>query len=190
MSVQDSGPGKNEGGKTDGGKTDGGQNNGGHGNEGQEDRHPRTDLKIERPVRLAPSRAFELITRPEHLVGWWGPKGVTLGAHQLDFTRLGPWSSVMTEPEAGWHRVSGEVLSISEGEAVEISWAWHDRETDVRGHESRVRLAVRDDGAGCTILTMQQSGLADAESARLHHEGWSSSLGRIDAMITPPGPIP
>lgn len=150
----------------------------------------KTELMIERPVRLSPARFFALITRPEYLPAWWGPEGITLGEHHLDFTRPGPWSSVMTEPEAGWHRVSGEVLAVSDGEAVEISWAWHDRETDVRGHESRVRLAVRDDGAGGTILTMHQIGLADAESARLHHEGWSSSLGRIDAMITPVGPIP
>ena len=150
----------------------------------------QTDLKIERPVRLSPARAFEVITRPEHIARWWGPEGITLGEHQLDFSRPGPWSSVMTEPESGFHRVSGEVLAVSDGEAVEISWAWHDRQTDVRGHESRVRLAVRDDGAGGTILTMQQTGLADAESARLHHEGWTSSLGRIDAMITPTGPIP
>ena len=148
------------------------------------------DLKIEKPVRLAPERAFDLITRPEHLVGWWGPEGITLGEHLLDFTRPGPWSSIMTEPEAGWHRVSGDVLSVSVGVAVELSWAWHDRETGVRGHESLVRLKVRDDGAGGTILTMQQTGLADAESARLHHEGWTSTLGRIDAMITPTGPIP
>ena len=119
-----------------------------------------TDLTIQKPLRLAPGRAFELVTRPEYLPSWWGPRGVTLGEHDLDFTRTGPWSSVMIEAEAGWHRVSGEVLSVSEGEAVELSWAWHDHETGVRGHESLVRFSVLDDGAGGTILTMQQTGLA------------------------------
>ena len=149
-----------------------------------------TDLTIQKPLRLVPARAFDLVTRPEYLPFWWGPHGITLGAYDLDFTRTGPWFSVMIEAEAGWHRVSGEVLSVSEGEAVEISWAWHDRETGKRGHESRVRLSVLDDGAGGTILTMQQTGLADAESARLHREGWSSSLDRLDALIAPAGPIP
>ena len=149
-----------------------------------------TDLTIQKPLRLAPGRAFELVTRPEYLPSWWGPRGITLGEYDLDFTRTGPWSSVMIEAEAGWHRVSGEVLSVSEGEAVEISWAWHDRETGARGHESLVRFSVLDDGVGGTILTMQQTGLADAESARLHREGWSSSLDRLDKLITPAGPIP
>jgi len=149
-----------------------------------------TDLTIQKPLRLSPGRAFELVTRPEYLPSWWGPSGITLGEHDLDFTRTGPWSSVMIEAEAGWHRVSGEVLSVSDSEAVELSWAWHDRETGVRGHESLVRLSVLDDGAGGTILTMQQTGLADAESARLHREGWSSSLDRLDKLIAPAGPIP
>ena len=96
----------------------------------------------------------------------------------------------MTEPEAGWHCISVKVLAVSDGEAVEISWAWHDRQKGERGHESRVRLAVRDYGVGGTILTMQQTGLANAEAARLHHEGWASSLGRISALITLAGPIP
>jgi len=149
-----------------------------------------TDLTIQKPLRLAPARAFELLTRPEYLPSWWGPRGITLGEHNLDFTRKGPWSSVMIEAEAGWHRVSGEVLAVSEGEAVQISWAWHDRESGVRGHESHVRLSVLDDGAGCSIVTMHQTGLADAESARLHREGWTSSLDRLDDLIAPAGPIP
>lgn len=149
-----------------------------------------TDLTIEKPVGLAPERAFQLISAPEFIPSWWGPEGITLGEYDLDFTHTGPWSSVMIEPENGWHRVSGEVLSVSAGQAVELSWAWHDRQTGERGHDSRVRLAVRPDGQGGSILTLQQTGLADAESARLHHEGWSSSLDRIDALVTPAGPIP
>ena len=84
----------------------------------------RTDLTIEKSVRLSPHRAFQLISAPEFLPSWWGPKGITLGEHDLDFTRVGSWSSVMIEPENGWHRVSGEVLCVTAGEAVELSWAW------------------------------------------------------------------
>ncbi len=79
---------------------------------------------------------------------------------------------------------------MTAGQAVELSSAWHDRQTGHRGHESMVRLAVRADGQGGSILTLQQTGLADAESARLHQEGWTSSLGRIDKLVAPAGPIP
>jgi len=144
-----------------------------------------TDLSIEKPVPLPPGRVFALVTAADPLPSWWGPEGLTLGEYKLDFTRPGPWSSVMIEPENGWHRVSGEVLHVTPGEAVEPTWAWHDRETGLRGHESIVRLSVRTDGYGGTILSMRQTGLADAESARLHHEGWASSLTRIGPLCRP-----
>ena len=73
---------------------------------------------------------------------------------------------------------------------MELSWAWHDRQTGERGHESVVILSVLDDGSGSTILTMQQTGLPDSESARLHREGWTSSLDRLDELIAPAGPVP
>lgn len=145
-----------------------------------------TDLSIEKPIPLPPGRVFDFVTSPDHVPSWWGPEGITLGECHLDFTHPGPWSSVMIEPENGWHRVSGEVLHVTPGEAVELSWAWHDRRTDERGHESLVRLSVRSDGLGGTILSMHQTGLADAESARLHHQGWASSLNRIGPLFSSP----
>ncbi|MEC8641715.1 MAG: SRPBCC domain-containing protein [Pseudomonadota bacterium] len=144
-----------------------------------------TDLSIEKPFPLPPDRVFDLVTAPAHLPSWWGPEGITLGEYKLDFTRPGPWFSVMIEPESAAHRVSGEVLHVAPDEAVELSWAWHDRETGRRGHESTVRLSVWTDGYGGTILSMRQTGLADAESARLHHEGWASSLARIGPLCWP-----
>ena len=143
-----------------------------------------TDLSIETSISSSPERVFTFITAPDCVPLWWGPDGVTLGEYHLDFTRPGPWSSVMIEPDLGDHLVSGEVLHVTPGEAVELSWAWHDRETGVRGHESCVRLAVRSGLSGSTILTMQQTGLADAESARLHHQGWASSLDRIGPFFS------
>jgi uncharacterized protein YndB with AHSA1/START domain len=145
-----------------------------------------TDLSIEKPIPLPPGRVYDLVTAPDNLPSWWGPEGVMLGEVNLDFSRPGPWSSVMIEPESGGHRVSGEVLHVTPGKAVELSWAWHDRESGERGHESRVRLSVRPDGHGGTILSMIQTGLPDAESARLHHEGWASSLSRITPLFASP----
>ena len=96
----------------------------------------------------------------------------------------------MIEPENGCYRVSGEVIGVTLGQAVELSWAWHDRETGDRGHESRVRLAVRADGQGGKVLALEQAWLADTESARLYHEGWAYSLDRIDKLVTPAGAVP
>ena len=59
--------------------------------------------------------------------------------HDLEFTRLGPWFSVMQNPEGGQYKVSGHVTHIDPPNSVGFTWAWHDK-ADARGTESHVDL--------------------------------------------------
>ena len=80
----------------------------------------------------------------------------------------------MIGEDGGWHKVSGKVLRVEDEpkrKLIQLSWAWHDRESEERGHESHVRLEVRQNQDGPVILSLQQTGLADLASARLHAEG-------------------
>lgn len=144
-------------------------------------------LTIERHLEVDIAAGFALISQSEQLARWWGPRGITLGSHQLDLGAVGPWHSVMIGEDGGWHKVSGEVLQV-EGEvenmrSVDLTWAWHDRVTEKRGHESHVRLEVCTHAGTGIILTLRQTGFADLASARLHGEGWESSLDRIADII-------
>ena len=129
---------------------------------------------------------FALISHAGMLAKWWGPRGITLGSHQLDLGNPGSWHSVMIGEDGGWHKVSGKVLRVKDSpgcKTIEFSWAWHDRVSEERGHESHVQLEVRQDKNGPVLLTLRQTGLADLASARLHAEGWESSLSRIDDVL-------
>ena len=141
--------------------------------------NPRDNtLFLEKQIKADLLTGFALITHAGTLAKWWGPRGITLGSHQLDLGNVGPWHSVMIGEDGGWHKVSGKVVRVEENpasRAVELSWAWHDRVTEERGHESRLRMEVHE--------TLRQTGLADLASARLHAEGWESSLGRIDDLL-------
>ncbi|OAO04429.1 hypothetical protein A8B75_07360 [Sphingomonadales bacterium EhC05] len=138
------------------------------------------DLEITRHFAASPKIVFAFVTRPEHLAQWWGPEGIHLGEHDLDFTRLGPWGSVMHGDEGATYKVTGQVLAIEEGQSVSFTWAWHD-EADVRGDESRVTFSVYADGKGGTDFVMLHSGLPDDDSANNHEDGWTSSLVKLIA---------
>ena len=140
-----------------------------------------TDLRLERKFARDPETVFAFVTRTEHLLEWWGPEGMNVPEQEMDFTRPGPWWSVMVNAEGGRHKVSGEVLSIDPPRAVEFTWGWHD-ENDTRGHESTVRFEVAPDGDGGSIFTLVHSGLADEESATNHNMGWTSSLKKLERM--------
>jgi uncharacterized protein YndB with AHSA1/START domain len=137
------------------------------------------ELKIERTLPVDAETLFEYISQPGNLVKWWGPEGVTLPEHQLDFTKTGPWMSTMMNAEGGKHKVSGYVLKVDAPNSLELTWAWHNEE-DKRGHESVVRFEVHSLENGQSKFTLLHNGLADDDSVGNHNAGWTSSLVKLE----------
>ena len=139
------------------------------------------ELTIERDFQVSPARLFEAVTRQSDLLAWWGPEGMHVPLHDLDFTREGPWFSVMENAEGQQYKVSGQVTHIDPPNSVGFTWAWHD-ENDARGTESHVtfKVSARDQGAR---LTLTHVDLADDEAAANHNTGWSSSLNKLTALL-------
>ncbi len=138
-------------------------------------------LELKRRFSQEPGMVFDFVTRKEHLVKWWGPEGVNVPDHALDFSRIGAWYSVMVNAEGKRFKVSGEVTAVDAPRCVEFTWAWHDVD-DVRGHESIVRLEVNGTPDGGSELTIHHSQLADDESAANHDIRWTSSLKKLERM--------
>ncbi len=141
-----------------------------------------TDLTLTRDFDVDPETVFGFISKPENVLQWWGPEGMTCPEHSLDFGQVGPWSSVMQSPEGNRVKVTGEVAHVDPPNSIEITWAWHD-DQDTRGHESRVRFELRPNGNGGTEFRLIHSGLADEESANNHNMGWISSLGKLASLV-------
>ena len=140
-----------------------------------------TELTITRNFAADPETVFAFVTQPAHLLKWWGPEGMDIGEHQLDFSKKGPWSSVMLSAEGNKFKVTGDVTQVDPPGVVEFTWAWHD-DDDQRGHESLVRFELQPDGKGGTAFTLKHSGLPDDESVENHNMGWTSSLRKLERM--------
>lgn len=139
------------------------------------------DLRIERRFAAPPEKVFEFVTRPERLRDWWGPEGMTLPDAALDFTREGPWHSVMMNADGKRFKVSGNVVRVVPPKAVEFTWGWHD-DSDKRGPESRVRIELRAADGG-TEFVLTHVGLADENSRNNHSLGWTSSLEKLERQF-------
>ncbi len=140
------------------------------------------ELVLKRYFEADIGLVFEYISQPVRLLEWWGPEGMTVPVHALDFSHPGPWSSEFHGPDGRRLKVSGEVTRVDPPRAVGFTWGWHDPE-DKRGPESRVEieLAVRDGG---TELILTHSGLADDDVAAAHRRGWTSSLGKLERVLS------
>jgi len=140
-----------------------------------------SDLVITRVFRAGIDHVYDYISKPEHILEWWGPQGMTVPVHELNLGRIGPWHSTMRAPDGQSFTVSGEVTEVDPPSAVGFTWAWHD-ETGARGPESRVRIDLEDLG-GRTKFTLTHSGLVDRASAESHTEGWTSSIAKLEALL-------
>ena len=139
------------------------------------------DLVITRVFRAGIDHVYTYISQPEHILKWWGPQGMTVPIHQLDFSRVGPWMSEMQAPDGQSFKVSGDVLDADPPRSVGFTWAWHG-EDGARGHESRVQIELEAVGER-TRFTLTHSQLSDEASRTSHGEGWASSLSKLEAIF-------
>ena len=83
-------------------------------------------LRIAMTFAAPPERVFEFVTQRHRVRDWWGPEGMSLPDEALDFSREGPWHSVMMNADGKRFKVSGRVTEVAPPHAVEFTWGWHD----------------------------------------------------------------
>lgn len=140
-----------------------------------------SDLSFQRDYPISAEALFAWVSDPDKLLKWWGPEGCHVPEHELDFTRTGPWYSVMQNAEGQQFKVSGHVTHCDPPKSVGFTWGWHD-DDDRRGAESHVILSVQATETGAR-LTLDHRELADADAAANHERGWLSSLRKLDAQL-------
>jgi uncharacterized protein YndB with AHSA1/START domain len=59
------------------------------------DRQIRSSRIFKAPIDLL----WEVWTKPEHIVNWWGPNGFTNTIHAMDFKEGGEWTLTMHGPD-------------------------------------------------------------------------------------------
>lgn len=139
------------------------------------------DLRLERDFSVSPETLFAWISDGARLLQWWGPEGMHVPEHDLDFSRTGPWFSVMENDEGQRFKVSGHVTHVKPPVSVGFTWAWHD-ENDKRGDESHVTFTVEATDGGARLV-LDHRDLGDDEIGRSHERGWTSSLRKLEAAL-------
>lgn len=139
------------------------------------------DIRLERTFNVNPERLFEVITSHAMLVQWWGHDGMTLPEEQLDFSRLGPWYSVMISDEGNRFKMSGQVTRVDPPSTIGFTWGWHDPD-DQRGDESHVTFTVVEVAAGSKLIIDHRE-LPSEEVAARHATGWAGPMARLERFL-------
>lgn len=138
-------------------------------------------VTLERVMPASATRVFEMISQPQNMVRWWGHDGMIVPEHNLDFSRPGPWHSIMESPDGRRRMVSGEVTEVDPPRLISFTWAWHDggpggpRET-----ETRVTIEISDEGENRAKMILRHFDLGTDSARAGHTKGWLSIFDKLE----------
>jgi len=138
-------------------------------------------------------RAF---TDPQQLMRWWGPKGYTSPACQIDLREGGKYLYCMRSPEGQNIYSTGVYQKIDPPNEIIFTDSFADEHGNVVPgshyglgadfpHELRVILTF-DDLGGKTRLTLRHAGMPAGEMSEGASVGWSESFDKLAEVLRNP----
>jgi uncharacterized protein YndB with AHSA1/START domain len=125
-----------------------------------------------------------MLTEPDRLARWWGPKGFTAPSVALDACVGGAYRIEMQPPEGDRFFLAGEFHRVERPSHLTYTFRWEDPDPDDR--ETVVALSL-DEQRDSTLLTLDQAPfLTDARLA-LHAQGWAETLDRLERLVASEG---
>lgn len=140
-------------------------------------------LGMKRVVRAPRSIVFRACTEPEELARWWGPRGFTTPAIEIDLRVGGRYRFAMQPPAGDLFHLTGEFLEVDPPSRLVYTFVWEPPGPDDR--ETVVRLTFRGvDGSTQVDFT---PGVFATEALRaLHEQGWTDSFERLGELLSGP----
>lgn len=140
-------------------------------------------LRMKRVVRAPASAVFRACTEPEELAKWWGPRGFTTPAIEIDLRVGGRYRFAMQPPEGDRFHLTGEFREVDPPSSLVYTFVWEPSDPDDR--ETVVTLSFRDVD-GSTEVNVTQRMFATEERRALHEQGWTESLERLQELLSAP----
>jgi uncharacterized protein YndB with AHSA1/START domain len=140
-----------------------------------------SELLITRVFDAPRALVFKAWSQPEHLARWWGPKGFTLIACEMDVRPGGAWFRRMRSPEGIEYIKRGIYREIVAPERLVFTYVDEDADGSV-GPETVVTVSFEEIGER-TRLSLHHTGFDSIASRDAHEGGWTSALERFTEYL-------
>ena len=127
------------------------------------------------------SLVFKLLSDPNHIEKWYGPKGFTNKVTKLDFRVAGEWRYIMQAPNGSRYKSKAIYQEIIENEKI----AYLEKE-DSRNRPVQVTLTFEDQGKAQTKLTLKMTVSVDDWDEKMFlgaSQGYNQAFDRLEDYI-------
>jgi uncharacterized protein YndB with AHSA1/START domain len=138
-------------------------------------------LALGRRLPAPPSIVWEAFTDPDRLVRWWGPQGFSIPSLRFE-PRVGEGYRIeMQPPDGDAFCLAGQFRAVDPPRRLSFTFRWEEPDPD--DVENVAELVFRDAGES-TELALTQGPFRTDERRALHHDGWSDSLDKLEALLS------
>lgn len=151
----------------------------------------KNKLEITRVFNAPVAIFWDLWTKTENIVNWWGPKGFTTKVIQNDFTPGGKWEFIMVGPDGTEYPAVGIFQEIEMYKKITSTDEFGDdfkATSDLDLPKILLFTALFEEEGNKTKLTLIYEH-PTAEDREKHiamgvDQGWNSSLDKLEEFIT------
>jgi uncharacterized protein YndB with AHSA1/START domain len=139
-------------------------------------------LEMTRVVPAVPSVVFAAFSDGLELAKWWGPRGFTTPSIAFE-PRVGESYRIEMQPPEGDHfYLTGVFLEVDPPVRLAYTFVWEEPDPD--DVENSVGLSFRDLGES-TEVVLTQGPFKTPERRRLHCDGWTDALSKLERLVSP-----
>lgn len=135
------------------------------------------EIVVERVLDAPRELVFKAWTEPEHLAHWWGPRGFTLPACQMDFRPGGSFRFCMRSPDQRDHWCAGVYREIVAPERIVFT----SNVCNELGVATLTTVTFAE-YEGKTKITLHQT-FADTPAGERVQQGWGETIDRLAAYL-------
>jgi uncharacterized protein YndB with AHSA1/START domain len=130
-------------------------------------------VRVTRLIRAHRDKVFAAWLQPELLRQWFCPEELTVESAEVD-PRVGGRFRAVMKGEGETHTVNATYREITAGRRIVFTHTWEEQDSV----ETLVTVEFADKNGG-TEITVTHEGFVDAEQAKGHEAGWSSTLEHL-----------
>jgi uncharacterized protein YndB with AHSA1/START domain len=158
-------------------------------------------LTIERVFDASRELVFEVFTKPEHLIKWWGPNGCSVVSCETNPEPGGRWQLMMRSPrllpqfanrhpaahEHEWivEKQQGIYQEVVKPERLVFTYAFED-DAGRPLHQTVVTINFADE-EGKTRMILHQAVFESASARSDHVRGWNEALDHLADYVRQTG---